>query len=194
MFLLVVSDVLAQAFEGQISYSNSYQSDSRAMPNYKLTELFGSSHSYFVKNRDYKLVSNGTLLEWQIFSSENQKLTTKLRPIETSETSKIRDKDDVVKKVDVLRNAVKILDVNCDEFIVSCKRGTHKFYLDSKLNIQASMFIDGEFNRWFAFFSQKGIIPYKMVVDGEMGLFESTAIEITEKSIDENIFISENKQ
>jgi len=183
--------VSAQTFEGKISYSNVYQSKSRTLPNYKLAELFGLNHTYFLKDGDYKLVANGTLLEWQIFRKAENKLVTKMTPIEKSETSELSDKYDQVKKVEVLRNSIKILNIDCDEFIVHCRRGTHKYYLDSRLNIQTKIFTDNEFNRWFAFFSKLGITPLKMIIETETDTCESTAQEISEESIDMNIFVVE---
>ncbi len=185
---LILTSCFSQQFEGKIVFQNSFQSKSRDTPSEYLNQLFGTKYTYQVKNENYKLNGNGELLQWQIYIAQENKLYTKLA---AGDKLGIKDLDKYAKKVrnvEVNKKSAKILNCLCDEFIVYCKNSTQKYFIDSSLNINPEIFKNSKFNNQLAFLLKNKILPFKMVIEDEIGICESTAIEIKQEKTDENIF------
>ena len=186
---LITTPIFAQHFEGKIVFHNSYKSKSVETPSEYLSQLFGSIHTYEIKKENYKLSSNGELLQWQIYLRQENKLFTKLA---AADKLGVKDLDKDAEKVQnavVNRKSVEILNHLCDEFIIQCKKSTQKYYLDSSLNINPEIFKTSKFNYQLAFLLKNQIVPLKMEIEDNMGFCESIAVEVKVEKIDENIFV-----
>ena len=191
-FFIIISFILTscfgQEFEGEIVYQNSYKSKSETKSEY-LSQLFGNTHTYQIKNGNYKLDSNGTLLQWQIYIMQENKLFTKLAASEKIGIKDLIKEFNVVKDVKVNRKSTEILNHMCDEFIVRCENSTQKYYIDSSLNFNPEVFKTSTFNHRFSFLSKNKIFPLKMIIEDETSICESTEVELKAEKIDESIFI-----
>ena len=185
---LIALNCFSQQFEGIITYQNSYQSKAENTPNEYLTQLFGNNHIVEIKNENYKLSGNGKLLQYQIFLAFENKLYTKLAAGETLGIKDLKKTEEKVKNVQVNRNSTEILTKTCDEFIVFCKNSTQRYFIESSLNINPEFFKTKNFNYQLAFLVKNKIIPLKMIIEDNMGICESTAIEVKEEKIDESTF------
>jgi hypothetical protein len=185
---LIALNCFSQQFEGKITFQNSYQSKEGYTPNEYLTQLFGNNHIVEIKNENYKLSGNGKLLQYQIFLAIENKLYTKLAAGETLGVKDLKKAEEKVKNVEVNRKSTEILTKTCDEFIVICKNSTQRYFIDSSLNISPEIFTTKNFNYQLAFLLKNKIIPLKMIVEDNIGICESTAIEIKEEKIDESTF------
>jgi hypothetical protein len=186
---LIALNCFSQQFEGKITYQNSYQSTEENTPSEYLTQLFGNNHIVEIKNENYKLSGNGKLLQYQIFVAIENKLYTKTAAGETLGIKDLKKAEEKVKSVEVNRKSTEILTKICDEFIVFCKSSTQKYFIDSSLNINPEIFKTKNFNYQLAFLVKNKILPLKMIIEDNMGICESTAIEIKEEKIDERTFI-----
>jgi len=186
---LILTPCFAQQFEGKIVFQNSFQSKSGDTPNEYLNQLFGTTHNYQVKNGNYKLSGNGKLLQWQIYVVQGNKLFTKLAAGDKLGIKDLGKEVEKVKNVKVNRKSTEILNYICDEFIIHCKNSTHRYFIDSSLNLNPEIFNTSKFNHQLAFLLKNQILPLKMVIEDEMSICESIAIEIKEEKIDENIFV-----
>ncbi|NUY82734.1 hypothetical protein HUK80_17660 [Flavobacterium sp. MAH-1] len=185
---LVLMPCFGQQFEGIIVFQNSYQSKIKNQSNEHLAQLFGSTHTYQIKNERYKLSSNGELLQWQIYQPQENKLFTKLAVGDKLGIIELDKETEKVKSVQVNRKAVKILDYLCDEFVVQCKSSVQKYFIDSSLNINPEIFKNSKFNYQLAFLLKNQILPIKMVIEDGISICESIAIELKGETIDEKIF------
>ncbi len=186
---LIALNCFSQQFEGKITYQNAYQSKEENTPSEYLTQLFGNNHIVEIKNENYRLSANGKLLQYQIFVAIKNKLYTKLAAGEKLGIKDLKKAEEKVKSVEVNRKSTEILKKICDEFIVYCKNSTQKYFIDSSLNINPEIFITKNFNYQLAFLLKNKILPLKMIIEDNMGICDSTAIDIKEEKIDENIFV-----
>lgn len=186
---LILTPCFGQQFEGKIVFQNSFQSKSQDKPNEYLNQLFGTTHTYQIKNETYKLSSNGELLQWQIYQAQENKLFTKLAIGDKLGIKDLDKETEKVKNVQVNRKTAEILNHLCDEFIVYCKNSVQKYFIDSSLNINPEIFKNSKFNHQLSFLLKNQILPFKMVIEDEIGTCESIATEIKEEKIDENIFV-----
>ena len=177
-----------QQFEGKIVFENSYKSKIENTPSEYLTQLFGNNHIVEIKNENYKLSGNGKLLQYQLFLALENKLYTKLAAGETLGIKDLKKTEEKVKNVEVNRNSTEILTKICDEFIVFCKNSTQRYFIESSLNISPELFKTKNFNYQLAFLVKNKIIPLKMIIEDNMGICESVAVEFKEEKIDENTF------
>ena len=185
---IILTPCFGQQFEGKLTYQNSYKSKSETSSEY-LSQFFGNTHTYQIKNGNYKLESDGKLLQWQIYIMQENKLFTKLAAGEKLAIKDLSKEFDVVKNVKVNRQSAVILNHTCDEFIVRCKNSTQKYYIDSSLNVNPEVFKTSTFNHRFSFLSKNQIFPLKMIIEDETSICESTEVEIKTEKIDESIFI-----
>src|SRR5258708_6944800 len=70
--------IFAQNFEGEIIYKNTIKSKTPQMTDEQWTSMIGSTQEYYIKGGAYKSVSNGTLVQWQLYVNADNKLYNKL--------------------------------------------------------------------------------------------------------------------
>ena len=71
----------SQTFEGEIVYSNTYKSKSAQFTDERWTMLLGDVQNYFIKSGDYKSITNGKLMQWQLYiNKDNNPMARKCFP------------------------------------------------------------------------------------------------------------------
>jgi len=189
-FLLIFSSIvsLAQTFEGKVSYQNTYKSKIPNVTDDLLTGMMGTSQEFNFKGGNYRSVSNGTFLQWQLYLRKDNKLYTKF-----SNSSSILWNDgavnpDSVLKTELNKEVVDILGYTCDELILTCKSGVQKYYFNSKLQIDPKLFENHKFGNWYDYLLQSKAVPLKMIIDNAQFSVVSTATNIQSGKIDDQIF------
>jgi hypothetical protein len=69
----------SQSFEGKITYQNTYKSKIPNVSDEQLTIMMGSNQDYLIKGGDYKSITNGTMLLWQLYLNTDRSFTVKCR-------------------------------------------------------------------------------------------------------------------
>ena len=149
MLMLLSMAAFAQNFEGEIVYTNTYKSKSAMATDEQITGMMGSRQNYFVKGAEYKTVMNGKLIEWQLYVSKDNKLYNKTGASETVYWVDVSKNDDEVLKSELHKEVITILGYKCDELVLTCKRGTQKYYFNSKLGMDAKLFINHKYGNWY---------------------------------------------
>ena len=76
--ILFTTILSAQAFEGKIVYSNTYKSNIPNATDEQLTAMFGTLTDYYIKDGDYKSVTNESFFQWQLYINTDNKLYNKM--------------------------------------------------------------------------------------------------------------------
>ena len=178
----------SQSFEGEIIYSNTYKSKNTQFTDERWNLLLGNTQNYFIKSGDYKSSTNGKLAQWQLYINKDNKLYNKMANSETVYWNDGSVQDDEIIKVEINKNVLEILGYKCDEIILTCKSGVQKYYYNSKLAVDAKLFINHKFGNWYGFLSKSGALPLKMIIETPQFTITSEAIEIKPMKLDMNIF------
>jgi len=187
--LMLLSMVgFCQNFEGEIVYTNAYKSKSVMASDEQITSMMGSKQTYFMKGAEYKTVMNGKLIEWQLYVSKDNKIYNKMSSSETVYWNDASKNDDVVLKSELHKEVTTILGYKCDELVLTCKSGTQKYYFNSKLAIDAKLFVNHKFGNWYDYVQKANAVPLKMVIDTEQFSMESVATEIKPGKLDDKVF------
>ena len=81
--LFLQAAAIAQPFEGKIIYENKYKSKLPNVTDEQLTAMMGSKQDYFVKAGNYKIATNGSYFQWQIYVNKDNKLYNKMTSSES---------------------------------------------------------------------------------------------------------------
>ena len=189
LFLLTSYSLFAQNFEGEIIYANTYKSKSMMVSDEQLTSMMGTKQDYFLKGSEYKSVMNGKLVEWQLYNSKENKLYNKVGNTETVYWNDAAVNDDEVQKAELHKEATTILGYKCDELVLTCKSGIQKYYFNSKLGIDAKMYVNHKYGNWYAYLQKANAVPLKMIIDTEQFSVESVATEIKAGKLDDKVFV-----
>jgi hypothetical protein len=187
-FLLLTISSVAQSFEGNIIYKTSYKSKIPGATDEQLSTMMGATQDYFIKDGDYKSVMNGTLLQWQLYINQDNKLYAKMANNETIFWNDGAVNPDEVLKTEINKNSTEVLGYRCDEIILTCKSGIYKYYFNAKFAVSPELFRNHKFGNWYEFISRSGALPLKYVIDSQQFTMESIAIEIKEMKLDKNQF------
>jgi hypothetical protein len=179
----------AQNFEGEIVYTNTYKSKSVMVSDDQLTKMMGEKQNYFMKGAEYKSVMNGTVVEWQLYISKENKLYNKMGNSATVYWNDAAVNDDEVSKVELNKEVVTILGYKCDELVLTCKSGVQKYYFNSKLAIDAKLFVNHKYGNWYAYLQKAGAVPLKIIIDSPQFEMESVATEIKPGKLDDKVFV-----
>lgn len=177
-----------QTFEGKILYANSYKSKNAKITDQQWTTMLGSTQEYLIKGGDYKSITNGTFVQWQLYSNKNNKLYIKMANSETLLWNDGSIQGDEVLNVEVNKKVTEILGYKCDEVILTCKSGVQKYYFNSKLSVDPKLFANHKFGNWFDYLSKSNALPLKSIIDTAQFTMESIATEIKPMKLDSKIF------
>lgn len=180
--------VFGQTFEGKIFYSNKYKSNNPQVTDQQLTSMMGSSQEYLIKGGDYKSIANGTLVQWQLYRNNENKLYTKMSNSETTFWNDASIQGDEVLKVEVNKEVTEILGYKCDEIILTCKSGTQKYYFNRDLSVNTTLFTTHKFGNWFDYLSKSNSLPLKSVIETAQFTIESVATEVKAMKLDSDTF------
>lgn len=180
--------VWGQHFEGKIVYSNSYSSKIPTVADDQFNSMLGSEQEYFIKDGNYKSVTNGTFVLWQLYNQKTNKLFTKMANSESVLWNDGSTNTDEVLKAELNKGVTNILGYSCDELILTCKSGVQKYYFNAKLSVDPKVFQNHRFANWYEFLSRSKALPLKMSIETEQFIFESVATEITPIKLEKSFF------
>lgn len=186
MLLTVAS--FGQSFEGKILYRNSYKSKIPNVTDEQFSSMMGTLQDYFIKDGNYKSVTNGSFLQWQLYVNKDNRLYNKLASSETILWNDGAINADEVISAEINKGTIEILGYQCDELILTCKSGIQKYYFNSKLAVNPQLFNNHKFGNWYEFLSRANSLPLKMIVDNIQYSIESTATEVKEMKLEESFF------
>ena len=136
----------------------------------------------------YKSVANGSFFQWQLYVNKDNKLYIKMANSDSLLWNNAATNKDEILKVELNKNVLEILDYKCDELILTCKSGIQKYYFNTKLSVDAKLFVNHKYGNWYDFVSRSNSSPLKSVVDNEQFTLESIATEVKEMKLDKAFF------
>lgn len=187
LFLLTVN-TFSQTFEGKIIYSNSYTSKNPQLTDQQWISMLGSNQEYFIKEGDYKSITNGTFVQWQQYINKDNRLYSKMSNSETAFWNDGNIQSDEILNIEINRNVTEILGYKCDEIILTCKSGIQKYYFNSQISVDSKLFSNHKFGNWFDYLSKSNSLPLKSIINTAQFIMESTATEVKSMKLDSKIF------
>ena len=189
-FLLCFSSIasIAQTFEGKITYLNTYKSKIPNVTDALFTEMMGTTQEYNFKSGNYRSVSNGTFLQWQLYINKDNKLYTKFSNSPAIVWNDGAVNPDSVIKTELNKEVVDILGYKCDELIFTCTSGVQKYYFNSKLKLDPKFFENHKFGNWYEYISRSKAVPLKIIVDNIQFSLESIATAVQPQKINDQLF------
>lgn len=178
----------AQTFEGKIVYKNTYKSKRPNVTDQQFTTMMGSTQEYFIKNGDYKSVTNGSFFQWQLYINKDNKLYSKMANSETLFWNDGAVNTDEIIKVEVNKAAIQVLGYTCDELIFTCNSGVQKYYFNTKLAVDTKLFVNHKFGNWYDYLLKSNSLPLKSIIQNGQFTLESEATEVAEMKLDKAVF------
>jgi hypothetical protein len=189
LFMSLMSVVgFGQNFEGKIIYTNSFVTKNTNISNEQWANMFGSKQEYYIKGGDYKIISNGTLLEWQTYLNKDNKLYTKLASSKSIMWTDASVNGDSIIKVQLKKAVVVILGYTCDELTLTCVSGVQKYYFNSKFKVDPKLFAKHLYGNYANYLSKSKALPLKMIIETEQFTITSIATEAKEMVVDATLF------
>jgi len=180
--------IFGQTFEGKIIYQNSYESKIPNMSNEQLTSMMGSIQDYIIKEGNYKSSTNGSMMQWQLYINNDNKLYSKMKNSDTIFWNDGATNTDEVLKTEVNKEVTEILGYKCDEIILTCKSGVQKYYFNSKVNVDAILFAKHLFGNWYDFIKISQALPLKSIIESPQFILISEAKEVKQMKFDDKEF------
>jgi hypothetical protein len=178
----------AQNFEGKIIYDSKYKSKLPAVTDEQFSAMLGTKQEYFIKDGDYRSVTNGTFLQWQIYINKDNKLYNKMSNSEAILWNDGGVNPDEVKSVEINKGVIEILGRKCDELILTCKSGIQKYYFSKDLKVDPKFFEKHKFGNWSEYIMRANSLPLKIIIDSPQFALESTATEVQAMTLDSKLF------
>jgi len=188
--LLMISVVAsAQSFEGKVKFKNTFKSKMEQVPDQQLASMFGVNSEYMIKGGNYKNVTDGLVLQWQLYVNDDNKLYIKTAINDVILYNDCSENPDEVLKVEVNRNATRILGHSCDELVLTCKSGVQRYYYSpGVVKVDASAFAKHKFGNLNEVMARTNSLPLKMIVVNAQFTIETVAVEISPEKLDDEIF------
>lgn len=188
LLLLISFTSFSQNFEGEIIYSNTYTSKNLQLKDEQWSLMLGNTQNYLVKGGDYKSITNGKLMQWQLYINKDNKLYNKMANSDIVYWNDASIQGDEVIKIEINNNVLEILGYKCDEIVLTCKSGVQKYYFNSKISIDPKVFINHKFGNWYDYLSKSNALPLKMILENPQFTTISIATEIKPMKLEVNTF------
>lgn len=185
---LISVSAVAQNFEGKINYQNTFKSKIPNVTDEMLTQMMGTSLEYNMKEGNYKTISNGTFLLWQLYLQKENKVYSKFSNSNSIFWNDGAENKDEVLDIVLNRKALEILGNQCDELILTCKSGIQKYYFTPKYKVDPKFFENHKFGNFYAYVLKSQAVPLKITIDNVQFSMESVATSIEEQKIDHALF------
>jgi uncharacterized membrane protein len=183
-----LAQTITPTFEGEIVYANTYKSKNSKLKEQQLAAMLGSTHNYFIKDGDYKTVTNGVFAQWQLYVNNENRVYNKMASSDTVFWANAAEHDDEVLSMKMTPNAVTILGYKCDELILNCRSGVQKYYFSSKLRVDSKLYSKHLYGNYYAYVSKTNAIPLKSIIEDAEFIMESVAKEIKPKKMTISFF------
>ena len=123
LLIMIAFFVTGQPFEGKIIYVIKFKSKTTKMSSEQWDAMMGTSQEYFIKDGNYKSVTNSAMFQWQLYLNKENKIYSKLATEDKVYWVDCGMKDDAVIKSKINKGVKEILEHTCDELILNCKSG-----------------------------------------------------------------------
>lgn len=189
LFTLFVSlTIFGQEFEGEIIYQNSFINKNSKLTDQQWLSMFGSNQEYYIKKGNYKSVTNGSRVQWQLYINSDNKLYIKMSNSETILWNDGSVNTDEVLSSVVNKGVIEILGYKCDELIMTCKSGIQKYYFNSKFSVDTKLYVNHKYGNWYDYLLKANALPLKIIIENAQFTMESRAIEIKPMQLDDKLF------
>ena len=193
VLLLIVSVafckfVSSQNFEGEIIYSNTFKSKLPNFTDEQLQLLIGDKQEYFIREGNYKSLTNGQALSVQLYINKTNRIYNKTPKTDTLYWFDASVNTDTVTSFEIKKNAEKILGYQCDAIIMKTKTGTTTIYYNEKYKVDIKFYMKHNYSNWSFYVNQAGALPLKTVVEASQFRMESTAVELKPMDLGADFF------
>lgn len=185
---VLTATVFGQTFEGEIIYQNTYTSKLPNITDQQITSMMGSTQNYIIKGGNYKSSANGTMFLWQLYINKDNKLYNKMSNSEIILWNDGGANPDSVLSVEVNRGVTDILGYKCDEVILTCVSGIQKYYFNSRLGVDISLYSGHLYGNWYDYLKVAKALPLKSIIDNAQFTLTSVSTEIKEIKLDDRVF------
>jgi len=176
------------AFEGEIVYANTYKSKNPKLIEKQLSIMLGKVHNYFIKDGNYKTVTNGVFAQWQLYIHADNKIYNKMVSSDTVFWNDGNTYDDEVLSAVINKNVITIMGYMCDELLLNCLSGMHKYYYNAQLRVDSELFVNHKYGNCYNYLSRINAVPLKMVIEDSQVIMESVATKVIPKKLDAAFF------
>jgi hypothetical protein len=150
--------------------------------------MLGSVHNYYYRGGDYKMVTNGLYAQWQLYINKDNKLYNKMASSDTVFWNDASFHDDEVLSTQFNKNVVTIQGYLCNELVLTCRSGVHKYYYNADIAVDSRLFVKHRFGNYYNVVSRIHALPLKMIIEERDFSMESTATKIEAKKIKPTFF------
>ena len=188
LLIMIAFFVAGQPFEGKIIYVIKFKSKTTKMSSEQWDAMMGTSQEYFIKDGNYKSVTNGAMFQWQLYNNKENKIYSKLSTEDKVYWVDCGMKDDAIIKSKINKGVKEILENTCDELILNCKSGVQKYYYSSAFPADVNLFKNHKYGNWYDYLLKAHALPLKSIIETDQFIMESIAIKILPLGLDDNLF------
>ena len=188
-FLLLTKIIFAQSFEGEIIYQNSYKSKAAGFSDEQVKSMLGSHEEYYIKDGNYKIVTNGSVVASYYYHAKENKLYTEFQDGDRMYWNDAADNKDSVISFEVRKNAIKLLSYTCDELILHTRKGTQIYDYTSQLQIDPSLFVNHKFGNWYYYLKIAKAVPLRMVIEQDQVIMISEVVSLKPMKLSDDFFV-----
>jgi hypothetical protein len=188
LIFLCASTITAQNFEGKIVYQNVYKSKLPNVEDEQLTAMLGPSQDYMIKDGNYKSITNGTMMQWQLYRKQDNRLYIKMAGVPVVFWNDGGENRDSILSAEIKKGAETIAGHVCDQLTLTCKSGIQKYYFTRNIKLDPQLFTQHKYGNFNEVVSRIRSVPLKVVLETAQFSVTSTATQILPAKLDEKEF------
>ncbi len=186
--LLLSAESPRKTFQGEIDYDVSYESNQKTVDPTQLQIMFGVKEQFFISAAGYKSMTDGQLIEMQLYNPAANRLYTKVPESDTLIWFDAGINYDSVIQFSIDPNADTILGYPCQALSFSSKSGSSKYFFSNEFPIDPQPFRNHRFSNWAFVCEKTQALPLKMIIRNAQWTMTAVATVIRPMRLDSPFF------
>ena len=185
---IMTMTAFGQNFEGKVTYTNKIKSKNAQVTDEQLAAMLGNQQVYYIKGGNYKSVTNGSFMLWQLYINKDNKIYNKYANSEALLWNDCSVQGDSILSTKINKGAADILGYKCDELVLTCTSGVQRYYYSPKLGIDPAPYINHKYGNWYDYVKLTKAMALKMIIDSDQLTMESIATKVESVKLDDKEF------
>ncbi|WP_123864485.1 hypothetical protein [Chitinophaga barathri] len=144
----------------------------------QMGKMIGTRQEYYIKDGNYKTLTNGLSVSGQLYDNKLNRLYNKTPMSDTLYWFDPSMDGSPAVSFEIIKNKKNILGNMCDALIVKSAKSVTTYYYSAKYKLNASLYTKHHYGGWYYFLSKSGALPLMTVVDNNQFTMVSVAVGI----------------
>lgn len=187
LLTLVISTCLSSTsetfFTGRIVYKSTFLAPDGSDITPQMSKVLGKQQDYYINDKNYKSILNGTAMKMQIYHGESNKYHIVL-PNNSTQVIDASVQSEKVEQILHSEEEIMLLGEKCKKLVIKTNQSEMTYFYAPSMKVPVENFKGHIYGSWYAYLkASKGALPLKSILKNSSFTCILEAVKIEEKEL-----------